>query len=46
VPPINARILAARTPNAQLDIVAGAGHPLLMEQADESATTIANFLHG
>jgi poly(3-hydroxyalkanoate) depolymerase len=46
VPPINARILAARIPNAQLDIVDGAGHLLLLEQADQSATTIANFLNG
>jgi poly(3-hydroxyalkanoate) depolymerase len=46
VPPINARILAARIPGAQLEVVPGAGHLLLMEHADDSATTIATFLNG
>ena len=43
--PINARILAARIPRAQLEVVPEAGHLLLMEQADDSATTIAKFLN-
>jgi poly(3-hydroxyoctanoate) depolymerase len=45
VPPINARILAARIPGAQLELVPGAGHLLLMEHAEESANTIAKFLN-
>ncbi|MEO8265268.1 MAG: alpha/beta fold hydrolase [Ilumatobacteraceae bacterium] len=44
VPPINARILAARIPNAQLEVVPGAGHLLLMEHAEDSAATISAFL--
>ena len=34
VPPINARILARRIPNAELEIVPDAGHLLLMEHAE------------
>jgi pimeloyl-ACP methyl ester carboxylesterase len=45
IPPINARILAARIPDAQLEIVPGAGHLLLMEHAEDSATAIAKFLN-
>ena len=44
VPPVNARILACRIPNAELDIVTGAGHLLLMDHADLAATRIAAFL--
>ncbi len=44
VPPRNARILAARIPNAELEIVPGAGHLLLMDRADHCAATIADFL--
>lgn len=46
VPPVNARILTRRIPNARLDLVHGAGHLLLAEQADQSAATIATFLTG
>jgi poly(3-hydroxyoctanoate) depolymerase len=45
VPPINARILAARVPGAELQLIRGAGHLLLMEHPEESATTIAKFLN-
>ena len=44
VPPANARILAWRIPNAELDIVPDAGHLLLMDHADRAATRIADFL--
>ena len=36
VPPINARILARRIPNAELEIVPDAGHLLLMDHAERS----------
>jgi pimeloyl-ACP methyl ester carboxylesterase len=44
VPPLNARILARRIPNAELEIVPGAGHLLLMEHAEAAAERIATFL--
>jgi poly(3-hydroxyalkanoate) depolymerase len=44
VPPRNARILASRIPNAQLETVQGAGHLLLMDRADLCASMIASFL--
>ncbi len=44
VPPRNARILAARIPDAKLEIVPGAGHLLLIDRADECAVTISDFL--
>ncbi len=44
VPPINARILAWRLPDAELDVVPGAGHLLLMEHAEPVAARIAGFL--
>jgi pimeloyl-ACP methyl ester carboxylesterase len=44
VPSINARILAHRIPNSELELVPGAGHLLLLEQAESSAATIAKFL--
>jgi pimeloyl-ACP methyl ester carboxylesterase len=44
VPSINARILAHRIPNSELELVPGAGHLLLLEQADTSAATIVKFL--
>jgi poly(3-hydroxyoctanoate) depolymerase len=44
VPPVNARILAARLPHAELEIVRGAGHLLLMQRAPAIAARIAEFL--
>lgn len=44
VPPSNARILAGRIPNAELEIVPGAGHLLLMQHAERVAKRIATFL--
>jgi poly(3-hydroxyalkanoate) depolymerase len=44
VPPINARILGARIPNATVRVVPDAGHLLLMDHAAESAKVIADFL--
>jgi len=44
VPPINARILARRLPDAELEVVPDAGHLLLMERAPEMAARIAEFL--
>jgi len=46
VPPVNARILAWRIPGAQLEIVPGAGHLLLMEHAERCAALIVEFLAG
>jgi poly(3-hydroxyalkanoate) depolymerase len=45
VPAVNARILAARIPDAQLELIPGAGHLLLAEQAQDCATIIAKFLN-
>jgi len=44
VPPLNARILAHRIPDAELEIVPDAGHLLLMDHAERSAIRIARFL--
>jgi poly(3-hydroxyoctanoate) depolymerase len=44
VPPVNARILAARLPNAELEIAHGAGHLLLMQRAPAVAARIGEFL--
>ena len=44
VPPVNARILAGRIPGAELEIVDGAGHLLLLEHAEVAADRIAQFL--
>ena len=46
VPPVNARILAARIPGALLEVVPGAGHLLLMDHAEHCAQSIADFLDG
>jgi poly(3-hydroxyoctanoate) depolymerase len=46
VPPVNGRILAARIPDAELEVLPGAGHLLLMDQAEECAAIIADFLSG
>jgi poly(3-hydroxyoctanoate) depolymerase len=45
VPPVNGRILAARIPDAELQVVPGAGHLLLMDRAEQCAATIAEFLN-
>jgi pimeloyl-ACP methyl ester carboxylesterase len=44
VPPVNARILGARIPNATVDVAADAGHLLLMDRAVECAELITQFL--
>jgi len=44
VPPRNARILARRIPSTQLELVEGAGHLLLFDQAERCAAVIADFL--
>jgi pimeloyl-ACP methyl ester carboxylesterase len=44
VPPINARILARRIRDAELEIVPNAGHLLLMEHPERVAIRIAEFL--
>jgi poly(3-hydroxyalkanoate) depolymerase len=44
VPPVNARILAARIPDARLEVVPGAGHLLLMDHAEHCGQSIADFL--
>ncbi len=44
VPPRNARILARRIPAAQLELVEGAGHLLLFDQAEHCAAVVAGFL--
>lgn len=43
VPPVNARILAARIPGASVRIIADSGHLLLMERAAECGALIADF---
>ena len=44
VPPINARILGARIPNATVHVIPDAGHLMLMDHAVQSAETITSFL--
>jgi poly(3-hydroxyalkanoate) depolymerase len=44
VPPVNARILAARIPNATVHVEPDTGHLLLMERAAQCAALIAEFL--
>lgn len=44
VPPVNARILAGRLADARLELVEGAGHLLLLEQAPRCAAIIADFI--
>ena len=43
VPPCNGRILAARIPDARLEVVPG-GHLFLMEHPDDCADSISTFL--
>jgi pimeloyl-ACP methyl ester carboxylesterase len=45
VPPVNARILGGRIPDATVHVVPGSGHLLVMEQAARCAELIAEFLH-
>jgi pimeloyl-ACP methyl ester carboxylesterase len=44
VPPVNARILAARLPDARVEIIPDAGHLVLMDHAERCGETIADFL--
>jgi poly(3-hydroxyoctanoate) depolymerase len=44
VPARNARILAGRIPSARLEVIAGAGHLLVLDQPERCATLIADFL--
>ena len=46
VPPLNARILAARIPRSQIEVVPGAGHLLLLTEPDRCAALISDFLRG
>jgi poly(3-hydroxyalkanoate) depolymerase len=44
VPVINARILGARIPNAQVEIVRRGGHLFLLDQADDVVGVVQQFL--
>jgi poly(3-hydroxyalkanoate) depolymerase len=44
VPLVNGRILAWRIPRARLHVVQGGGHLFLLEQAEEMAELVADFL--
>jgi poly(3-hydroxyalkanoate) depolymerase len=44
VPPVNARILAARIPGAEREVIAGAGHLMLIDHAEQAGARIAAFL--
>lgn len=44
VRPINGRILAARLPNARLEVLDDAGHMLLFDESDRSVAVIDGFL--
>jgi pimeloyl-ACP methyl ester carboxylesterase len=44
VPPRNAHLLARKIPAARLELVHGAGHLLLLDQAERCAALIADFL--
>ena len=46
VPLINARLMAALVPGAQLLIIEGAGHLILTDAPDQVADGIAEFLAG
>lgn len=46
LPPINARVMAWRIPNAQLRVIDGGGHLVVVDSADEVAPIINGFLHG
>ena len=45
VPVANARMLAERMPNATLEIVAGAGHLFLWDDAENLGRRIGRFLN-
>lgn len=44
VPVLNARILAGLIPGAELRVLPGGGHLFLLEEAEESARLVADFL--
>jgi pimeloyl-ACP methyl ester carboxylesterase len=44
VPQVNARLLASRIPNAELEIIDGAGHLLLFDDSSTVAPVIERFL--
>ena len=44
IPPVNARILAGRIPDATVHVIPDSGHLLVMEQAARCAELIAGFL--
>jgi poly(3-hydroxyalkanoate) depolymerase len=44
IPLVNGRILAARIPNARLHVVRGGGHLFLLEEPDQLADLVADFL--
>lgn len=44
IPLANARLLAARIPDATLDVVPGGGHLFLLTRAEELAPTLVSFL--
>jgi pimeloyl-ACP methyl ester carboxylesterase len=44
VPMVNARLLASRIPDAQLEIIGGAGHLLLFDESEKVAPIIEGFL--
>ncbi len=44
IPLVNGRILAARIPNARLHVVKGGGHLFLLEEAEQLADVVADFL--
>ena len=44
VPPVNAYVLASLLPRAQLQVLPGAGHLLLLDQADDVARLVETFL--
>jgi poly(3-hydroxyoctanoate) depolymerase len=44
VPLANARLLARRIPNAHLEVFEGGGHLFLLDQAEEAAAIIGDFL--
>jgi poly(3-hydroxyalkanoate) depolymerase len=45
IPPANGRILARLIPGSRLVIVPGGGHLFLIEQAEEAARHVIDFLH-
>ena len=46
VPAVNGRLLASRIPNARLELIEGGGHLMLLDQPEDVAPRVMDFLAG